>query len=217
MWLVMELNRNELKAAISQAALGLTDSQVERAVDFALILYRENALQNLTRISGIDDFIYGHLIDVVKMFHVEHLGSRVLDLGSGSGVPGLLAAAIDLDPNRIWFLCDSEKSKAEYLKLAAKELGLSRVAVFDKRADEVCNLTQPSTITARAVGKVEKIAAWIWDCSTWNNLVLFKSRGWEDEWKNAQLSKFGKKLTVTQTIEYSPQDKYRLLVSLNRK
>lgn len=213
----MQFDSLEYKAAIKRANLGLEAQQIQKALEFAAILYRENQLQNLTRISGPDDFVYGHLLDVVKLFHVEQLGARVLDIGSGSGVPGLLAATIDLDPKRIWFLCDSEKSKAEYLKLAASELGLSRVAVFDKRADEVCGLVNPDTITARAVGKLEKIAAWIWNCSTWNNLILFKSKGWEEEWKEAQLSKFGKKLTVSQSIEYSSQDKFRLLINLNRK
>ena len=204
-------------SAIKLADLGLNTAQCEAAARFAVILERENQSQNLTRIMGITSFVQGHLLDVVELCHVEQLGARVLDIGSGSGVPGLLAAAIDLSPTRLWYLTDSEKSKAEYLKNAATELGLSRVIVMEKRAEEVIDLIKPDTVIARAVGKVEKIFQWIMDCSTWNNLVLFKSIGWKEEWIAAQQTRFGKKLTITQAIEYSSEEKYRVLVNLMRK
>ncbi len=213
----MEFNYESLLGAIKARDLGLNSVQCEAAARFGVILDRENKLQNLTRITGVKDFIEGHLLDVVKLFHVEQLGEKVLDIGSGSGVPGLLAASIDLSPSRQWILTDSERSKAEYLESAAKELGLERVSVYPLRVEEVLKMVSPDTIMARAVGTVEKISNWIWNCSTWNNLILFKSRGWNDEWVAAKQSRFGKKLTVTQSIEYSSEDKFRLLVILNRK
>ena len=212
----MEFSFEVFRDAIVSRNFALNEYQINQASRFAVILHRENLLQNLTRITGVDAFVNGHLLDVIELFHVEQLGTRVLDIGSGCGVPGLLAAAIDLDTRRTWFLADSEISKADYLKSAALELGLERVTVFSKRAEEVSILVKPDTIIARAVGSVEKICAWVWNCSTWNNLVLFKSKGWEEEWKQAKLSRFGKKLTATQLIEYSSEDKYRILVSLKR-
>ena len=191
--------------------------QVRKASKFAEILYRENQNQNLTRIVGTDGFYNGHLIDVIELLKLDSLGSRVLDVGSGCGCPGLLSAAIDLSPNRIWFLSESEKSKAEYLKQSATELELKRVSVLADRVENVIQVIKPDTVIARAVGTVEKIAGWISNCSTWNNLILFKSKGWEEEWNEAKKSRFGKKLTVTHTHEYSSEGKYRLLVTLSRK
>jgi 16S rRNA (guanine(527)-N(7))-methyltransferase RsmG len=207
----------EFLTEIQAKKLDLTPEQAKQAAKFAHILHRENELQNLTRILGVSEFVEGHLIDVMELFKVPTLGERVLDIGSGSGVPGLLAASVDSSKTRQWFLSDSETSKGEYLSRGAEELGLERVATFSRRAEEVLDFVRPDTVIARAVGTVEKIAGWISNCSTWNNLVLFKSRGWEEEWKEAQLSRFGKKLTVTHTHEYSVGDKYRVLVSLKRK
>jgi len=196
--------------------LKLSESQLEKAALFAHILHRENAEQNLTRILGVGEFVDGHLVDVVELLNGDILGAKVMDLGSGSGIPGLLAAAID-ESSREWFLVESERSKAEYLARSAAEMGLKHVSVFPLRAEEAIQQINPDTVIARAVGTVEKIAAWIWNCSTWNKLVLFKSRGWEDEWKQAQLNKFGKKLTVTQVKDYSNEHRTRVLITLRKK
>ena len=107
--------------------------------------------------------------------------------------------------------------KADYLKRSAQELGLSRVAVLSDRAEVAANLIEPDTVIARAVGTVEKIAGWISSCSTWNNLILFKSRSWEEEWKLSSKERFGKQLTISHSLEYSSGDKYRLLVTLTKK
>ena len=206
-----------IQLRIDQKEFFLTELQVERASVFAEILYRENKVQNLTRITGVEEFIDGHLIDVIQLLMMNTLGENVLDLGSGCGVPGLLAAAIDLNPDRKWNLCDSEHQKCEFLSLTAKEMGLDSVKVYSGRVESLISNVKPSTVVSRAVGSVDKLAGWISNCSTWNNFILFKSKGWEEEWKNAQKNKYGKKLTVTQMKEYSSKDKYRVLINLTKK
>jgi 16S rRNA (guanine527-N7)-methyltransferase len=211
---------SDLEAALNKTQTGLSPKQLSAVLQFAKILYEENEIQNLTRIEGAQEFIDGHLIDVLELMKLDWLGERVADIGSGSGVPGLLAAAIDTNAERSWHLIESETHKAQYLLKSADEMGLThqkkRVFVYGERAETAVLQAKPSTITARAVGPVDKIAAWSWNCSTWNNLVLFKSRGWKEEWERAQLTKFGKKLTVTQTHEYSVGEKYRVIVNLTR-
>ena len=206
-----------ISARVIKGEFFLTPEQISKASQFAEILHRENEIQNLTRILGVDAFIDGHLIDVLELFKLNTLGMAVLDVGTGCGVPGLLAAAIDLNSDREWFLCDSEKQKADFLLSTAEEMDLDRVSISSHRVEEIIREVEPDTVISRAVGTVEKLAGWISNCSTWNNLILFKSKGWAEEWKEAQLSRFGKKLTVTQMNEYSSVDKYRVLVNLKKK
>jgi 16S rRNA (guanine(527)-N(7))-methyltransferase RsmG len=203
---------------IKSRQFDLNEKQVQKAAQFAHIMHRENELQNLTRITGVSEYVDGHLIDVLELLKLPTLGDKILDIGTGCGVPGLLAAALMFHvEQKKWFLTDSEASKAEYLLRAAEELALTGVSTSSRRVEEVIEECSPDTVIARAVGNVEKIAGWISNCSTWNNLILFKSRGWEDEWKAAQTTRFGKKLTVIHTHEYAVGDKYRVLVSLKRK
>ena len=209
-------SKDDFLKELKLRALNLNPDQLERAALFAHILHRENATQNLTRILGVNEFIEGHLSDVLELFSTK-IGNVIVDIGSGSGVPGLLAACIDLNPSRKWHLVESEKSKANYLDLAAVEMGLTNVIVTPRRIIEAINDIKPDTVIARAVGTVDKIASWIWECSTWNNLVLFKSKGWEAEWELSQTTRFGKKLTVTHVHDYSSPDKTRVLITLSKK
>jgi 16S rRNA (guanine(527)-N(7))-methyltransferase RsmG len=207
---------SEFSSAIEKANLGMTEEQINRASLFAHILHRENEVQNLTRILGVGEFIDGHLVDVLELLKLPTLGLEVMDIGSGCGVPGLLAAAIDTNPDRLWQLVESEVNKANYLRDSASEMDLENVIVVHGRAEEALKELEPDTVVARAVGTVEKISAWIWNCSTWNNLVLYKSKGWDEEWKSAQLTRFGKKLTVTHVSDYSNSLRTRFLISLSR-
>jgi 16S rRNA (guanine(527)-N(7))-methyltransferase RsmG len=210
-------SQNEILKAIHNSGISIGEEGALVAARFGEILYQENESQNLTRIIGASEFVEGHLQDVLALLSLPALGKRILDIGSGSGIPGLLGAALSSRTDQVWFLTESEGKKAEYLERARAELGLDRVSVLPKRVEDVVELVRPDTIIARAVGNVEKIANWIWECSTWNNLVLFKSKGWDKEWSDAQRTRFGKKLTVIQTHDYSTAEKSRVLVTLKRK
>lgn len=210
-------SQTEILRAIHGSGLPIDAEHAFAASRFGAALYQENQIQNLTRIQGAEEFVNGHLIDVIELLALPTLGERVLDIGTGSGVPGLLGAALSVKTTRVWFLTESERNKADFLERTKAELGLERVTVFPKRAEEVAEICRPDTIIARAVGTVDKLAGWVWNCSTWNNLILFKSRGWEDEWKEAQKTRFGKKLTIIHTHDYSSNGKTRTLVTLKRK
>jgi 16S rRNA (guanine527-N7)-methyltransferase len=211
------LSQAEILKAIHAKGLPMDAEHALSASRFGEALYRENKLQNLTRIQGAEDFVSGHLVDVAELLSLPTLGKRVLDIGTGSGVPGLLGAALSSSNDRVWFLTESEQNKADFLERTRSELGLERVTVFPKRAEEVAQVCMPDTVIARAVGTVDKLAGWIWNCSTWNNLILFKSRGWELEWSEAQKTRFGKKLTIIHTHDYSSEGKTRILITLKRK
>ena len=213
----MEFSFDDLRTLIIQSYPSLDQEKASQAARFGQLLYQENQSQNLTRIMGASGFLEGHFKDVVELFKMDSLGLSVADIGSGSGVPGLLAAAIDPNPNRRWFLIESEKGKAEYLERSRVLLNLRTVKVIHDRAEAAIKSLSPDTVMARAVGRVDKIAAWIDQCSTWNNLILFKAKGWDQEWQVAQKTRFGKKLTVSQKLEYSSDEKIRFLVNLKRK
>ena len=106
---------NDFLKEIHASDLPLSEEQAQRAAQFAHILHRENEVQNLTRILGAQEFVDGHLRDVVELLGVPTLGRRILDIGSGSGVPGLLGGALCAESDRVWLLTESEKMKAEYL------------------------------------------------------------------------------------------------------
>jgi len=194
----------------------LDAGKIDRVVRFREILLDENTRQNLTRLTTPEQFLEGHVLDCLELAKLGRLG-KLMDLGSGGGVPGLLCAVMD-NPNH-WILTESEGKKAEFLKAATEQLELgSRVGVFAGRAEEYLKLGSVDGIVARAVGPVGRIYRWIQGCSTWNKLILLKGPGWEDEWKEFQLTGDRKKLRIESDHHYAvgAEMKQRRIVTLLR-
>ncbi len=206
----------ELKQYLLRDAYGLTDEVIGRILSFYEIILRENELQNLTRLTSPLDFYYGNVVDVLELLKINQVKYPALDLGSGVGIPGILAALVRGDE---WVLAESEKRKAEYLERALDLLGLkSHVKVAPIRAEAYLKMHSVQSIMARAVGPVERIYSWIQKCSTWNSLVLFKGPSWEEEWKAFQQTRFRKELILEAEHFYTvgPEQKKRCIVQLRR-
>ncbi len=188
----------------------------EKIIAFRELVVKESKTQNLTRLLSPEEFLEGHVRDVRELLAQDLLDWPVLDLGSGVGVPGLLAALVR---EGAWILCESEKKKADFLYRAAKQSGLvDRVQVVPDRAEAYLKNASVRSIVARAVGPVERIYGWIRSCSTWNNLVLLKGPAWEREWSDFQKGKFRQELQIAKsfTYELGADRKPRIIVRLNR-
>lgn len=205
----------ELKSILRLRYPEWDESSHGRVSHFYELLAKENELQNLTRLISPLDFVEGHLEDVVALLKSDLMGHPAMDLGSGGGVPGLLAACLD---RRQWLLVDSEARKAEFLARASSEIGLKHVQVIAGRGEDVLLRNSVDSIVARAVGPVERIFAWVAKCSTWNNLVLLKGPGWEDEWRAFSTGRYRGKLQIERDFEYEvgAERKQRRIIRLRR-
>lgn len=195
-----ESDLQEFRELLKTAWPELSSAHVERVVRFYGLVLAENEVQNLTRLISPKDFLLGHVLDVKELISSGLVQYPAMDLGSGGGVPGLLAAAIDVGT---WILAESEGRKAAFLKSAVERLELSNVEVFAGRGEEFLRNSEVLSIVARAVGPIERIYSWLRPCSTWNNLVLLKGPGWDAEWKSFQESKCRTELRVTDEHPYS--------------
>lgn len=210
------MSRAEFAERLSAEWPELSPEQRARVVAFYQSVCDENERQNLTRLISPADFIEGHVVDVRELLKSELVQFPAMDLGSGVGVPGLLAALVRDDQ---WVLSESEGHKAAFLARIVSEMGLSaRVSVTSERGEQYLKAKTVESIVSRAVGKVEKLYTWLRPCSTWNNLVLLKGPGWEDEWKSFQQTKFRKELEVSGTHSYAvgAEQKKRIIVRVSR-
>ena len=87
-------------------------------------------------------------------------GSRVLDLGSGGGFPGLPLAIAR--PDLQFTLLDGSERKVRFLRQAVIELRLANVTAVCARAEQLADAGTPGwdTIVARAVGEADRVIAW---------------------------------------------------------
>jgi len=114
---------------------GPTDSEPILA-RFLDELYRWNERVNLTSIPRANAE-RRHLAEVRSLLQVvvPATGARLVDIGSGGGVPGLVIAILrpDLDVT----LVEADRRRAGFLLHAAALSGCRRVAVVPRRAEEV--------------------------------------------------------------------------------
>jgi len=201
---------------VGGALLALSERDQKDILSFYEIMLKENQIQNLTRLASPEEFYDYHLVDTLKVLETGWILYPAMDLGSGGGIPGVLAALID---KKAWILAESEKRKAEYLQRAVASLGIQgQVQVVAGRAEGFLKTDEVGSIVVRAVGTVEKIYGWIRKCSTWNNLILFKGPNWEEEWKTFVACPVGAELQVTGEVEYSvgPEQKGRRIIRVER-
>lgn len=112
--------------------IGLPESAPEKLVDYLGLLSHWNSAFNLTAVRDIDDMLSKHLLDSLAV--IPYVGDgRILDVGSGAGLPGIpLAIAM---PNNSFVLIDSNSKKTRFLTQARITLGLNNIEVVNQRVE----------------------------------------------------------------------------------
>lgn len=168
-----------LAEALQRHQIELPDDQIRSIERYCNLLWSINESLNLTRHTDFDTFVARDIIDSIELSKLLLPGERVLDIGSGGGVPGILLAI--LRPDIHIGLCDCVKKKAEALAGMLTELKLD-VPVFAERSEDVVMAAEFDTLVARAVGPLPKILTWMKE--TWHRfdrMLLTKGPNWPNE------------------------------------
>lgn len=144
------------------ASLGveLDPGDLERLHRYLRLLFAANATMNLTAIRDPVEAWSRHVLDSLTLVGPIASASaagerlRVLDLGSGGGVPGLVLACVM--PEVEFTLVEATGKKARFLDETAKSLGLANVEVLSERAETLGHdpwlRGSRDVVVARAVG-----------------------------------------------------------------
>ena len=126
-----------LDRGLGELSLALPPGARERLLDYMKLLVKWNRTYNLTAIRDPLAMVTHHLLDSLSV--LPHLplaaaGSRMADVGSGAGLPGIPLAIAR--PSWRVALAESSQKKAAFLRQAAIELGLRNVEVHEGRAEQ---------------------------------------------------------------------------------
>lgn len=149
---LIELIENGAKAL----GVDMPAQSSERMIDYIALLDKWNKAYSLTAVQGAEQMVIRLLLDSLSV--VPYIkGPRVLDLGSGPGLPGIPLA---LTLTRYEFvLLDSSLKKIRFLRQAAGELELAHVSVEHGRVEDYGPAALFDTIVARAFGSLAEIVA----------------------------------------------------------
>ena len=144
------------KLAEGLAALPLAlDSGVQRKlIDFLSLLVKWNRAYNLTAVRQPEQMVARHLLDSLVIGPFLQ-GPRILDVGTGAGLPGIpLALAY---PDYQFTLLDSNGKKIRFVTQVVAELGLANVDVIQSRIEAFQPAGRFDTITARAYASIAEL------------------------------------------------------------
>jgi len=127
-------NRDVLSKGLVRLELDLTDMAQQQLLDYLALLQKWNKVYNLISRKESDNLVVRHLLDSLVVLPYINSRARIVDVGSGAGLPGIpLAIAC---PQCHFTLLDCNSKKARFRSQAVIELGLKNVTVVDARAEE---------------------------------------------------------------------------------
>ena len=116
-------------------------------MEYVTELLNWNRVYNLTSVRKPADIITRHILDSLTL--IPHLnGDRILDIGTGAGLPGIVLAIAC--PEREFVLLDSSSKKLRFVQQTLGILKLENVTLENTRAEEYQPEVLFDTIICRA-------------------------------------------------------------------
>jgi 16S rRNA (guanine527-N7)-methyltransferase len=126
----------ELSVAIAEVLEASDQAEATAAAgplaDYLALLTRWNRAYNLSAVRDPNTMVSRHIADSLSIRPWLPAG-RLLDIGTGPGLPGLVVAIVE--PYRPVVLLDSSAKKVRFLRQAAIEMGLTNTTAVQARAD----------------------------------------------------------------------------------
>jgi 16S rRNA (guanine527-N7)-methyltransferase len=151
----------DTEPAVPVEARAVFGSAVDTAIEYARLLATEGTVRGLIGPREVPRLWERHLLNSAAIASLVPAGARVVDVGSGAGLPGIPLALVR--PDLTVALLEPLARRVAFLTECVDRLGLARVTVVRGRAEEGPvrrELGGADVVTARAVAPVDKLAGW---------------------------------------------------------
>ena len=150
-----------LRSGLAELQLRLTDGQIVQLLDYLALLQKWNQVYNLTAVREPAAMLTHHLLDSLSVVRplLRQVGDkavRLLDVGSGGGLPGVVIAIccpqIQVD------CVDTVAKKAAFVRQVAASQGLTNLHSLHARVEK---LSGPyDVISSRAFASLPDFVSW---------------------------------------------------------
>lgn len=173
------LHMTTLRSAALTLGVALSDAQLHACERLLIELNDWNQRLNLTAIRTVEQQLTKHLLDSLSIQPYLH-GTRIADVGTGAGFPGLPLALIN--PDKQFVLIDSINKKLRFVEHAVQAMGLSNVTVLHTRAEQYQPEPRFDCVISRALSSLPTFIEWCGHlCASDGRLLAMKGRYPQDE------------------------------------
>lgn len=165
----MQSLASKLRAGLAGLDLALSDAQVAALLDYLALIQKWTKVYNLTAVREPDEMLTHHLLDSLAVIAPlrrqlasqglnadEGSALRLLDVGSGAGLPGVVIAICCPD---IRVDCvDAVGKKAAFIQQVAVSLRLSNLRGVHARVESLTDKYQ--VISSRAFASLLDFTSW---------------------------------------------------------
>jgi 16S rRNA (guanine527-N7)-methyltransferase len=150
-----------LRVGAQALALALSDAQIQHLLDYAALIQKWNKVYNLTALRDPADMLTHHLLDSLTAIaplrrHTQDQPIKVLDVGSGGGLPGVVLAICMPELN---VSCvDTVAKKAAFVQQVAVSLKLPNLRGLHARVESLADPYQ--VICSRAFASLPDFVTW---------------------------------------------------------
>ncbi|MEZ7847469.1 MAG: 16S rRNA (guanine(527)-N(7))-methyltransferase RsmG [Polaromonas sp.] len=158
-----------LRAGLKSLALDLSDSQIRQLLDYQDLIGKWTKVYNLTAVRDPAEMLTHHLLDSLAavpplqkhllsggLLSREGDGAKLLDVGSGAGLPGVVLAICC--PALSVTCVDTVGKKAAFITQAALSLGLRNLKGLHARVETIAESFD--VICSRAFASLADFTAW---------------------------------------------------------
>ena len=156
-----------LEEGAKSMGLALSAAQIDKLMAYQALLAKWNKVYNLTALRDPAQMVTHHLLDSLSAVSAFAGAQRVLDVGAGGGLPGIVLAiwAAEAQPQMQITLVDTVSKKTAFLNQVKAQLHLGNVTVLHARVEQLPVEQQYDVITSRAFAELK-------DFVTWSNHLL---------------------------------------------
>jgi 16S rRNA (guanine527-N7)-methyltransferase len=139
--------RDRLQTGAELLGIALTEHESEQLLRFIELLSKWNRAYNLTALHDPLEMVERHLLDSLSVLPYLQ-GARILDMGTGPGLPGIPLAL--LRPAWDFVLLDSNSKKIRFVRQVKLELALDNIRPLHTRVEQYHPEKPFDTLIARA-------------------------------------------------------------------
>jgi 16S rRNA (guanine527-N7)-methyltransferase len=147
-----------LGEGIAAMHLDVSPAQQDKLMDYLALMFKWNAVYNLTSLRDPMQMVTHHLLDSLAAVPAFATAHNVLDVGSGGGLPGIVLAIVR--PDMKVSMIDTVHKKTAFLTQVKAELGLVNVTVYTARVEQLQVSDKFDVITSRACADLSDFVNW---------------------------------------------------------